>query len=336
MPQANLLSLVRGIDMIVLKKLIILLLVCVPLLANKPIGRLNMYLKGETSLLDYLNREVALIYSTYVQQVLLSQSINSNDVDSFLGLIPTIKIPEDALRPLFREDDDVPASWVFAKKFFIQGRDENDLESLFRLGRLIEAYGHVFPEGDLKNAKATLSKMREIANRQDLFIVADTTGEELGQLANELDQSVFQMLKADPDGAEFLKQLDDLGEQITLSGIAASNLTDESLENIGIVISTMEDIFKDVTQNVLDFDPNLIPQLRQIFADVLPSDTDFNHLSQLVIYRREHGQLFIRYLSDEFDTEKFIERYRTLATKYREVYNPECFDCISSALQTKP
>lgn len=100
------------------QKLILILLVCIPLLASKPMARLDRYLNGEASLVKYLHHEMATIWLQYLRQGLLHNGLDADFVDSYLSHIDRVEFPEAEYRRLFREDDDVPASWVFTKKFF--------------------------------------------------------------------------------------------------------------------------------------------------------------------------------------------------------------------------
>ena len=321
--------------MIILKRLILLLVVCAPLLASKPMMRLDRYLNGKVSLVKYLNYEAALVNHQYIRQALFHNGFEAEFVDSYLSIIDKVEYPEDNYRQLFREDGDVPTIWVFAKKFFLQRSTYGIThEEMYRFGRLIEAYGHIFPENDLQKAKTILSEIRGAGMHYDLVTADD---EALVRLVLELDELVFSVVKADADGAEFIRQLDELVEQDLLSAIALDdNLQHESLIEAGVVVNKLETSASLIEEDVLQFDGNAYNSLKQglVDYDILPADIDIDHLIALSLFRSQHGNLVIRYLSGEFDTEKFVDLYRDLLTKYRQVYDPECFDCISSALES--
>lgn len=326
--------------MITLKRLTLLLAVCVPLLANKPMMRLDRYLNSEVSLVKYLNYEVALIINQYNRQALFHNGFEAEFVDSYLSLIDTVEFPEDTYRQLFREDGDVPASWVFAKKFFLQRSSSAGAshEDMYRSARLIEAYGHIFPENDLQKAKTILGEIRELGGQDDLVFIDSRGKEAFERLGQELDELVFSAVQADPDGADFINQINGLGDQELLSATALDdNLSDESmLAEAGGVIQKLEYVAGLINEDVIQFDANAYNTIKQTLThgNLLPADIDIDHFIELSLFQSQHGNLMMRYLSGEFDTEKFIDHYRDLVAKYRQVYDPECFACVSSALES--
>lgn len=223
------------------------------------------------------------------------------------------------------------------KKVFLQRGDASEVvshEQSYRLGRLIEAYGNIFPENDLKKAKAILSERREAGRNSDLVLLNNM--EDLGRLGEELDILVYGVMQADADGAEFISQLHSIPERLTpLVAIASDdNPQYESVLEASDIVVKINAVVDSITEDAIQFDPNSIDAVEQNLLDnnLLPADSDIRRLVLLSLFRSQHFDLIIRYLSGEFNTEKFIDHYRDLLAKYPQVYHPECLDCVSSAL----
>lgn len=333
----------RSCGQMLVKKLLVILS-CLPLLATKPAVRLDRYLKGEISLVSYLNREHASIYFHFIHKILLAKGLDND----FVGNMPSVvekafwqsdtkeNSVEDSLRHLLRED--APASWVFAKQYFLQGRVVNltvtDYDQVHRLARLVERYGQIFSENDLHEAQTIISEARELArhNGDPFFGVPDDGGEEYSILIAKLDQLVYGVLLADTDGAYFFDQITMLLERF-LSPLTTlmddSQYGEEFFMEIGAVADVLNNTMHEVTEDLLVFDPHLMRNMETYLSG---SEIEVERFIQFSLLHRQHFQLLIRHFSDQLDTEKFIDQYRALVEKHQQAYDPECLECMFTAL----
>ena len=237
-----------------LVKKLLVVLSCLPLLATKPAVRLDRYLKGETSLVSYLNWEHTSIYCHFLHQVLVAKGLDNDFVGNIPSIVESAFVQsetnsfEDSVRHLLRED--APASWVFANQYFLQERDGSltvtNYDQVHRLAKLVEHYGHIFSEDNLHEAKTIISEARELARRNDeLFFdfPDDGDGEKYEILMSKLDQLVYGVLLADSDGADFFDQITGLFERsispIMTTLIDDSQYGEEFFMEIGVVADVL-------------------------------------------------------------------------------------------------
>ena len=317
----------------IVKKLLVVL-ACLPLLATKPAMRLDRYLKGKISLVSYLTHESALVYYQFLHQALLANGADIELVNTITQRGSEIlldEFPEDSIRDLFRED--APTSWVFAKKYFFQGRSNGitvvDHNEIYRLGRLVEGYGYIFPEQELQKAKTILSEIREVTSGYDPFVVSDSNDTKTAELAQQLDLLVYDMLLNYTDGRDFFYRLTELEERITFPMIDLGQEYHEVFVKIGAVVDELSLAMAKINEDVVEFDPNMREAVETYLSG---TGIDTDRFIEFSLFHREFSSLTIRYFSNEFDINAFISHYRGLVDKHRQVYDSECLECVSSAL----